>query len=486
MIRLKHLIETMDRDRLPDVLFISDDPDHKRKGFARRMISNGLVTGDIEAYSSDDITEITNLVYYNASLVDDLIVIYYSGLDEVPFKQVINNLSKVIQICNKRDIAVALITVPTPRFIKKLDQMQRRDAILRNRRINDWILSSSADYVVDLTRLSDDVFFTNDGTKLNAQGNVVIYKQLVRILKNINPEIDVDAEDVKIDNELKSIEFNKSIKTLQDLQSALIELGYEINDSDIEQSKFGRSTKRAIRKFKNEHGLPYNSKVDKLTIDTILKTLSTPVPADNIISGNVVYTGGKNSENVNTMIRYLNEYGITNPYAQIGILATCGKESGFEPQDEIGYGNTSNSRIREIFGNRVPDDDAELNELKSDDEAFFNQVYGGMFGNGPDEGYLYRGRGFNGLTFKGNYQTYGAMVGENLVGNPERVNDIDVAAKVAIKFFTKGKSAQQMPNFNSVDTAVSYFVNLNAGGSGRAADHSRAREWASKFVIEQQ
>jgi predicted chitinase len=125
-----------------------------------------------------------------------------------------------------------------------------------------------------------------------------------------------------------------------------------------------------------------------------------------------------------------------------------------------------------------------LDTLKSDDEAFFNQVYGGMFGNAPDEGYLYRGRGFNGLTFKGNYKKYGSLVGEDLVGDPEQVNDPDVAAKVAVEFFTKSKPVKSLPEFDNVDDAITYFVNLNAGGTGRAADHGRAKDWADEFIIE--
>jgi len=329
MIRLRYLVESAVKNQLPDVLFISDDPDHGNKGFARKLIANGLVTGDIETYSSDDITEITNLVYYNASLVDDLIVIYYSGLDDIPYKQVIDNLSRIIKICNERNKLIALITVPTPKFVKKYDQLERRNAIIRNRRINDWILSSNADYVIDITDIQDDALFNNAGTKLDVNGNARIYKQLVRILKNINPTIDIDAEDNKIDTELKSIEFNKSIKTLSDLQTVLVDLGYEIAMSDIKLSKRGRSTKRAIRKFKQDYGLPYDSKVNKLTIDMLIKAIHRPKDPKKIISGVVTYTGGKNSNNVDVLIHYMNEYGITDPYTQIGILATCGKESGF-------------------------------------------------------------------------------------------------------------------------------------------------------------
>lgn len=198
---------------------------------------------------------------------------------------------------------------------------------------------------------------------------------------------------------------------------------------------------------------------------------------------NVVGLSGEKEQNARIMIDYMNKKGIDNPYTQIGILCVIGKESGFIPQNEIGYGGTGNSRIREIFKNRVPSDDDELDKLKSDDEKFFNQVYGGMFGNSKTEGFEYRGRGFNGLTFKGNYQKYGSCIGRDLVSNPEVVNQVDIAAEVAVVFFTKCKSADQLPEFTNEDDAINYFVDLNAGGNGTDETRGNAFDQLNNFKI---
>ena len=72
----------------------------------------------------------------------------------------------------------------------------------------------------------------------------------------------------------------------------------------------------------------------------------------------------------------MNRHGINNPYTQKAILGTIGKECGFVPQDEIGYGNTSNDRIRKIFGKRITVSDSELSSIKKDDVKFFDMVYG--------------------------------------------------------------------------------------------------------------
>jgi len=485
MIRLKHLVERQTKEATPDVLFVTDVKSQRQSGFARKLISNGVIFGDIEVYPTDAITDIIPLLHNNVSAVDNLIVVYYSGFSDESYMSVIENLQRVIKYGHRYNTPVVLITIPTPRFVKKYDEIERKNAIIRNKKINEWILNSSADYVVDLSNLMDDVFFTKAGNALSISGNVEVYKQLVRVLHDINSAIDIESEDEKIDAEVQAMR-DATIRTLEDLQMALTSLGYRINYSEISKGKFGKTTKHALTKFKRDNEIvPADSKITKETLNALNAAL-TAEPEEEIIdlTGTVKYLGGPMANNVQLVIDYLTDSGITNPYTQIGILCTIGKESGFEPQDEIGYGNTPNDRIRQIFGDRVPEDDDELDTLKSDDEAFFNQVYGGMFGNAPDEGYLYRGRGFNGLTFKGNYKKYGSLVGEDLVGDPEQVNDPDVAAKVAVEFFTKSKPAKSLPEFDNVDDAITYFVNLNAGGTGRAADHGRAKDWADDFIIE--
>ena len=187
--------------------------------------------------------------------------------------------------------------------------------------------------------------------------------------------------------------------------------------------------------------------------------------------------------NIKLMIDAMKEEGITDPNAQIGVLSVIAKESGFKPKDEIDYSSTSNSRIRSIFGKRVSKlSDSELDSVKRDPKRFFDLVYGGRFGNARDEGYKYRGRGFNGLTFKGNYKKYGDMIGVDLVGNPDLANDPKVAAKLAVAFFTKGKSGDSLPKFQNKEEATKYFANVNSGG-GSTFGLDKALAASEKFDI---
>lgn len=59
--------------------------------------------------------------------------------------------------------------------------------------------------------------------------------------------------------------------------------------------------------------------------------------------------------------------------------------------------------------------------LAGDEDAFFEALYGGRYGNGPEgsgDGAAYRGRAFIGLTFRDNYAWVGDAVGQDLTGIP--------------------------------------------------------------------
>lgn len=175
--------------------------------------------------------------------------------------------------------------------------------------------------------------------------------------------------------------------------------------------------------------------------------------------------------NIRTLINRMNALGITNKYAQAGVLAVISKESAFKPAYESGYSKTSNDRIRSIFAStRAMKDDA-LNKLKSSDKDFFNFVYGGRFGNvaGTDDGYKYRGGGFNQITFKANYLQASKDSGVDLLKNPEMINDVRTASDAVIGYFkrrfTIGK--RNINGYSDLNTAVNDIYAANAGKLGQ-------------------
>jgi predicted chitinase len=177
---------------------------------------------------------------------------------------------------------------------------------------------------------------------------------------------------------------------------------------------------------------------------------------------------------VAALVNNMKGMGITNTFTQAGILSVVSKESDFKPKNEIPYRITPNNIIRNVFGNRVGMyNDTQLNNLKANDEAFFNAVYGGWYGNAANEGYKYRGRGYNQLTFKGNYLQIGNQIGVDLVNNPDLLNNVDIASKALIQFFKNKFSesnnklylynSKSINDFKDLNNAVLASYHANAG-----------------------
>lgn len=225
---------------------------------------------------------------------------------------------------------------------------------------------------------------------------------------------------------------------------------------------------------------------------------------------------GDKGKNIKAIMEAMKRHNITNPYTQRAILGCIGKESGFIPQSELSYGNTPNSTIRKIFGKRINVNDTDLSEIKKDPQKFFDMVYGASatkslgFNTGntsPGDGYKYRGRGFNQITFKSAYQRYQDMLKEqgklqkniDLINNPDQLNDVDIAAEAAVLFFINGANNSTMKSkygtkdinsFKDQNTALKAIVNINAG-LGNNIDSSlagleKASSIANQFKIDTQ
>lgn len=195
-------------------------------------------------------------------------------------------------------------------------------------------------------------------------------------------------------------------------------------------------------------------------------------------------------ENAQILTERLNAKGITNPMSQAGILAIVSKESGFMPKLESSYRNTSNARIRQIFGSRVSKlTEDQLTTLKANDIAFFEQIYGpqntklGLGNTKPGDAYKYRGAGLNQLTGKYAFKYYGDKIGVDLVANPEKMQQMGIASDVLIEFFKdrfkspanklKTYNSTGINDFKSVADSTGAFYHANSGW-GTSTQHITA------------
>jgi len=206
------------------------------------------------------------------------------------------------------------------------------------------------------------------------------------------------------------------------------------------------------------------------------------------------YTG-QQAKNIAVIIDEMNRQGVTNEFAQVGILSVIGKESGFIPQREKTYRNTSNARLRSLFGVRLSKlSEAELTTLKSNDIAFYDVIYGigaksyfnwNTGNTSPGDGWKYRGGGLNQITFKNLYKKYSPIAGVDLVAHPEKLNEIEIAAKLAVYFLIHGVNLSSINDVGEKNFTL-IFCKLNAGTVKDMTDtltYKQAKQIEKNFKI---
>lgn len=180
--------------------------------------------------------------------------------------------------------------------------------------------------------------------------------------------------------------------------------------------------------------------------------------------------------NITAIVVEGNSKGITNQFAIASILSIVSKETGFKYKAESSYRSTPNIRIRKIFGKRVAMySEVQLTALKQNDPQFFDAVYGYKTEVGrkngntsPGDGWKYRGRGPNQITFKSLYAKLGKQIGIDLINNPDLANTPAVAAKIVIQYmlnaFNAAKNIKATINVNNKPVKVPVLSLYNSTG----------------------
>jgi len=332
-------------------------------------------------------------------------------------------------------------------------------------------------------------------------------KDKINESKGINEEVEkadlVDADSNELLDNIKNIQGDiersdsKNMRFKQDVESfqiGLSLLGYKLPKHGVD-GLFGPETEGALNEFKKDNELEENGIFDTDTRDVMYEKLKSANIKDEDIEkytyaskefssldGKITHRySGMSARGIQRLIDTMVENGVTDPVAQVGMLAVIGKETHFINKREKGYHNTSNERIRKIFSRTRKLSDSELNNLKRDYDRFFDFVYNGRIGNNNEnDGSKYVGRGYNQLTGKANYEKYGNKVGIDIVNNPDKMLDDEIAAEVAVKFLT----SKGVPEFRNPKEATLYFADVNSGSPKRRARENSIEE-LQKFDIVQ-
>jgi len=204
-----------------------------------------------------------------------------------------------------------------------------------------------------------------------------------------------------------------------------------------------------------------------------------------IKNGNIVAKGTDgnkrnfNKQAVDSIIGECKRRGVTNKYIIAAILATISKESGFIPQNEnLNYSASGLKKtFPSYFGGKNTKPGTNANDYAKKPEKIANYIYGSPRGGNqnPGDGWKYRGRGFNQITFKSNYKSYGKNI-PGLLENPDLLNQIGPASVSCVAFYVDGdfKSKDKIKSkfrkssvndFNDWNEALLCIINMTSGFS---------------------
>jgi predicted chitinase len=191
--------------------------------------------------------------------------------------------------------------------------------------------------------------------------------------------------------------------------------------------------------------------------------------------------------NAKLLVKEMIAQGITSPFSQAGLLAVVSKESNFiYKRENLNYDSAS---LQRVFGlaKEVAD------KIAHKPEEIANTVYmpphNTQLGNTEaGDGWKFRGGGANQITGRSEFDRYGKEIGIDLVTNPDKIDEPEVAAKACVDFFKDGMSALMKSNillkdgktkmahstfynnptgningFTNESDAAAAFYNINAG-----------------------
>jgi predicted chitinase len=124
----------------------------------------------------------------------------------------------------------------------------------------------------------------------------------------------------------------------------------------------------------------------------------------------------------------LKELKVYSPQAQAVMLANIRGEAGPEMKPRSENLNYSANGLLKTFSKYFTPKTAKI--YARNPEKIANKVYGNRLGNGANEGYKYRGRGYFQITGKENYERMSKLINVDLVKNPDLVNDPQISEKI--------------------------------------------------------
>jgi putative chitinase len=161
------------------------------------------------------------------------------------------------------------------------------------------------------------------------------------------------------------------------------------------------------------------------------------------------------------------KYQINTPKRQACFIGQCMHESGGFKflRENLNY---SAKALMNTWPSRFPDADI-AEKYARQPEMIANKVYSGRMGNTEDgDGAKFIGRGLIQLTGKDNYTAFGEAIGEDLVANPQLVEQPRYAALSAGWFWNK-RGLNVLADAMDIETLTKRINGGNIGIDDRKA-----------------
>jgi len=217
---------------------------------------------------------------------------------------------------------------------------------------------------------------------------------------------------------MNTLRLHSSGPEVKALQNLLKEAGFNPGPMDGE---FGPGTEQAVKAFQKSEGLLDDGiagprTISALTPEQPVESVSIlPAVTSAIVSRMFPHTPIANIEKYLPSVRNgLEKAGLVGQGMVLVALATIRAETeGFRPISEYRskYNTSPGGHPFDLYHNR---------------KDLGNQ--------GPPDGERFKGRGFIQLTGRNNYAVHGNAIGEDLVNQPDKANDPDIASRLLASF----------------------------------------------------
>lgn len=242
MIKLTNILSEQGGDEQPlQLTIIAPEAYETHMAWTRFLQRNKKLSVTKHTYPSDELFAAAKQISAESDGIDVAIVQLIANKE--PLNSQIKSVQALKQVCERKGIRLIVLGPETESFTDGSDRKYQQ--LMR------WLAAANIT-IIDISDLTDTAYYDTDTKDLNAIGNKVIMRRVMRILKQIEPEL--ESED-PTDAEKKAAGQVKPVGKIEDDQFAIAKNGVLVIP-DVNQVRTGETTDwEAVMDFYVDKGL---------------------------------------------------------------------------------------------------------------------------------------------------------------------------------------------------------------------------------------